>query len=61
MEISDIKSIELDRSVMFRHCIRIKDTTEHTIELIPVKENVGWEQFKEVVFAWTTHPDYNGK
>ena len=60
MNISEIASIELDRTVMFRHCIRIKDRTGHTIELIPVKENVEWEQFQEVVHAWTKHKEYNG-
>ena len=59
MEINQIKSIELDRSKPFKHCIRVKDATGHTIEIIPVKESTGWEQFNEVWKALCAHPDFH--
>jgi len=61
MRISDVKSIELDRSVPFKHCIRLKNGIGETLELIPISETGGWEKFIEVTKAWENHPDFNPK
>jgi len=61
MNIADVKSIELDRSVPFKHCIRLKDATGYTLETIPISETAGWEKFVEITKAWENHPDYNPK
>jgi len=61
MKISDIVSIELDRSKPFSHVIRIKDKAENTLQEIPVSEVAGYEKLMVVVNAWTNHKDYKGK
>ncbi len=60
MEIRDIHSIELDRSSPFRHCIRVKDKAENTLQEIPVSEVAGYEKLMVVVNAWQNHKDYKG-
>jgi len=61
MKIAEVKSLELDRTVAFNHCIRFKDVNGKTLELIKVKESVEWEQFKIIYTAWCKHPDFNGR
>ncbi len=58
-QISKIVSVELDRSRNFRHCIRFKDATGHTMEIIKVKESTGYEQFETVWKALCAHPDFH--
>ena len=57
--ISKIGSIELDRSVPFSHVVRIKDRTGYSLEVIPVQESTGFEQFKLIYESWAKHPDAN--
>jgi len=59
VQISQIHSVELDRSRPFEHCVRIKDSHGHSIQVIPVKESNEWEQFKLVYEAWASHPEAN--
>ena len=61
LEISDIRSIELDRSTPFHHCIRMKDASGHSLEIIKVNEVDGWAQFVHVYKAWSSHKDFKGK
>ncbi len=61
MEIKDIKSVELDRSVPFKHVIRLKDATGHSLEVIPVNEADGYAQFTVVYKAWVNHKDFHPK
>ena len=61
MRISDVRSVESDRSRPFRHCINLKDCTGHILESIPINETAGWEKFVEITKAWENHPDYNPK
>ena len=58
MQISQIKSVELDRSVPFNHCVRIKNSLGDSIQVIPVKESNEWEQFQTIFKAWAEHPDF---
>jgi len=59
MDISQIKSIELDRTVLFDHKVRIKDSLGYDIQVVPVKENVEWEQYMLICQKWMQHPDFN--
>ena len=59
MKISQIDSIELDRSKPFNHCVRIKDAMGNSIQVVPVKESAGWEQFSVIYKAWAEHPEFN--
>jgi hypothetical protein len=59
MKISDIHSVELDRTKPFNHVIRIKDKHGHSLQVVPVKENVENEQLKLITNAWLNHPDAN--
>jgi len=59
MNISDIHSIELDRSKPFNHMILFKDSNDKIIDKIKVKESAGFEQFKVVYEAWCNHPDFS--
>ncbi len=61
MEIKNVKSIELDRSIPFRHVVKLKDSTGHTLETIPVNESTGWEQFSLIYKSWCNHPDFHPK
>jgi len=56
MNVSDIHSVELDMEKPFNHCIRIKDKTGYSLQVIPVKENVGNEQLRLITEAWLSHP-----
>ena len=56
MQISDIGSVELDRTVAFSHRILIKDKTGHILQSVPVKENVEWEQLMKITDAWLSNP-----
>ena len=59
MEVNDIHSVELDMSKPFNHCIRIKDKSGHSLQVIPVKENAGNEQLRLITEAWLAHPRAN--
>ena len=59
MNISDIHSIELDMTKAFNHCIRIKDKSGNSIQVIPVREDVANEQLAVIYKAWASHPDFN--
>ena len=59
MEISDIHSVELDMTVPFNHCIRIKDKFGHSIQVVQVKETAANEQLALITSAWLAHPDAN--
>jgi len=61
MEIKDIKSLELDRTKAFQHCIRFKDYAGMTMEVLMVNDSEEWAQFEKVYRAWVNHPDYNGE
>ena len=61
MRISQIDSIELDRSKPFNHCVRIKDAMGNSIQVVPVKESAGWEQFSVIYKAWVSHEEFNKK
>ena len=61
MKISNVKSVELDRSTPFNHKIIFRDRAGYPLEEIQVKESNGWEQFEIVISAWTDHPDFNPK
>ena len=61
MEISDIASIELDRTRPFKHKILIKDSTGYVLQEISVTETAGWEKLATVYKAWVEHPDFAGK
>ena len=61
LQISQIKSVELDRSKPFHHVIRLKDANGHSLEVIPVNESTGYEQFKAVYIAWASHESFNPK
>ena len=57
MEIADIHSVELDMSVPFNHCIRIKDKFGDSLQVVPVKENAGNEQLALITEAWLSSPE----
>ena len=59
MRISQIASIELDREKPFNHCVRIKDSSGNSLQVVPVKESAGWEQFSIIYKAWVSHPEFN--
>ena len=59
MQISQIHSVELDRSVPFNHCVRIKNSIGDSIQVIPVKESNEREQFSLIYKTWAEHPDFN--
>jgi len=59
-QISKIRSIELDRTTLFKHKILLKDEAGWILEEIPVKENNGWEVFKMIYEKWVNHPSYKG-
>lgn len=61
MEVSQIKSVELDRTVPFKHCVLIKDATGYIMEMIMVEEAKEWEQFMVIYQAWASHPDFQGE
>ncbi len=61
LKISDIRSVELDREKPFHHCIRLKDASGYSLEVIPVNESEEWAQFETVYKAWCQHPHFNGK
>lgn len=61
MNISQIKSIELDRSKAFNHKVLIKDSTGYIMQEIKVEESKGWEQFSLIYKAWAEHPEFNGE
>jgi len=56
MQVEDIHSVELDMTTPFRHVIRIKDKTGHSLQVVPVKENAGNEQLALITNAWLSHP-----
>jgi len=56
MQVSDIHSVELDMSVPFNHCIRIKDKNGDSLQVVPVKENAGNEQLALITEAWLSSP-----
>lgn len=60
MTISQIKSIELDRSKPFEHRVIFRSKTGHILEVIAVKETTAWEEFEIIYKAWCNHPDFNG-
>jgi len=61
MEVSDIHSVELDMSVPFNHCIRIKNKHGESLQVVPVKENAGNEQLRLITESWLSHPNANPK
>jgi hypothetical protein len=60
MKISQIRSIELDRSRAFKHRIIFYDDIGYELDSISVTEVAGWEKFNEVYKAWCKHPDFKG-
>mgnify|MGYP000430339267 CR=1 FL=1 len=61
MKIADVRSIELCRTIPFKHRIIFYDNTGYELDSIPVTEIAGWEKFTEVYQAWCAHPDFNPK
>lgn len=59
-QIAQIRSIELDRTKLFKHRILLRDSTGYILEEIPVKEDNEWEVFKLIYTQWVNHPSYRG-
>ena len=52
MDVTDIDSIELDKSRPFRWEVLLKDSTGHVLERIPVKEEEADAIFKVATQNW---------
>ncbi len=59
MKISQVASIELDRTTPFRHEVLFKDVHGYVLDRVPVEESKGWEQFSLIYQKWASHPDFN--
>ena len=54
-DISEIHSIELNRSKPFNHEILIKDKAGWVMERIPVNETAGFEKLQLISFVFPPH------
>ncbi len=58
MELHEITSIELDRTLPFEQCIRLK-IGEHTEELLPVKQTNATYMFGVIYKKWIEATERN--